>query len=108
MSERRVVEQLDVIKHICTCLLSGSIDLPSCAFRLERTEKALHSRVIPDLASPAHAACDALFLEQLLEVLAGVLATLVRVVQRRHRFTPTPHSHHQGVGHQLRGHAVVH
>ena len=81
MPTRRVVEPFNVVKHIGACLLSGSIDLPGCAFGLERTEEALNGRVIPDLASPAHAACSALFLEQLLEVLTGVLATLVRVVE---------------------------
>jgi hypothetical protein len=30
------------------------------------------------------------------------------VVQQRHGFSSAPHRHHQGVGHQLRGHDVVH
>ena len=81
MSARRVVEPFDVIKHIGTCLPSGLIDFPGCAFSLERTEEALHSRFIPDLASSAHAACDALFLEQLLKVLAGVLGGFNRSSQ---------------------------
>ena len=43
-----------------------------------------------------------------LELFADVLATSVRVVHQRHRFTLTPHRHHQSVGDQLRDHAVVH
>lgn len=78
-----------------------------CALGLERTEEALHSRVAPDLAGPTHAATDALFVQQLLEILAGALATLVRVAQQGHCPAPAPHRHHQRVSHELGGHALL-
>jgi len=37
-------------------------------------------------------------LEQLLEVLAGVVAALIRVMQLRGRLAPAPNSHHQRIG----------
>ena len=71
-------------------------------------EEAFHCRVVPDLARAAHAAGDALRLEQVLEVFACVLTSLVGVMQQRHRLAPSPHSHHQCIGHELRGHAGLH
>lgn len=56
---------------------------PGDAFDLERTKKALHGRVVPDLAGPAHAASDGLFIQQ--PLLAGVLAALIRVMLQGHR-----------------------
>lgn len=78
------------------------------ALGLQRSEEALHGRVVPDFTSPTHAANDALFVQQPLEVLACVLATLVRVVKKCHWPTPAPNSHHQRVHHELRGHALLH
>lgn len=37
-----------------------------------------------------------------------VLWVLVRVMQQRYQLAPSPDSHHQCVGHQLRGHALLH
>ena len=61
---RRVVEPLDVIEHICRRLLARAVDLASRALRLQATEEALHCRVVPDFASTAHAAHDALLSQQ--------------------------------------------
>ena len=85
-----------------------SVGLSGCALCFQGNEEALHGGVIPDLARTAHAAGNALFLESSLEVLAGALASLVGVVQQRHRFATAAYSHHQSVSYQLRGHAVVH
>jgi hypothetical protein len=40
---------------------------------LERAEEAFHCRVVPDFTGTAHATGNALFLEQFLEMLTGVL-----------------------------------
>ena len=81
MPARRVVEALDVVEHIGTGLPSCAVHLPGRALGLEGAEEALHGRVVPDLTGPAHAASDALFIQQLLEVLAGVLGRFNRSSQ---------------------------
>ncbi len=45
------------------------------------SEQALYRGVVPDVARAAHRTGDAVLGEQLLEVLAGVLAALVGVMQ---------------------------
>ena len=63
MPARKVVDLLDVIKQIGACSLSSSIDLPGYAFGLGLAEETLHGRVVPDPASPNHAAANALLLK---------------------------------------------
>lgn len=46
------------------------------AFGLHQIERALHRRVVPDLAGAAHAADDVLLLEKVPEMSAGVLTSL--------------------------------
>jgi len=75
-----VVKHLDVVKQFCVgdrARGEGLIQLG-----LERAEEALAHRVIPAVALTAHAAGDAVLVEQPLEVAAGVLAASVRVVDR--------------------------
>ena len=83
MLSERVVEPLDVVEHVGPGFFSRAVDGARAALRLQRREEALHCRVVPALAAAGHAACDVLTLEQLLEVVAGVLAALVRVVHQR-------------------------
>src|SRR5439155_21932871 len=45
---------------------------------------------------------------QLLELLAGVLAATVGMMQQRIGFTPSPDRHHQGIGDELRCHRSPH
>ena len=45
---------------------------------------------------------------QPLELLAGVLAAAIGMMQQRVRFAPSPDRHHQGVGDELRRHRCVH
>src|SRR4249920_2682301 len=46
--------------------------------------------------------------QQALELLAGVLAALVGMMQQRVRFAATPDRHDQGIGDKLCPHACVH
>ncbi len=69
-------------------MLARAIQVPCCSLGLQTAEEALHRRVVPDLAGATHAAGDALFLEQLLEVIAGVLGGFNRSSQ---------HLDHEGV-----------
>ena len=69
MFAHRVVEALDVIEHIGPGFFPCPVDLAAEPFGLHRREEALHRGVVPAFTTPAHAAGDALCLEQLLEEL---------------------------------------
>jgi hypothetical protein len=45
-----IVEALDVIEYIGLGLRSRAVQLCSRALRLQRREKALHHRIVPDVA----------------------------------------------------------
>src|SRR3977135_1439299 len=81
MTPDRIVEPLDIVEHIRPGLVSGVIDFARGALGLQRREEALHRGVVPHIAGPAHAANDAAVGHQPLELLAGVLAALIGVMQ---------------------------
>ena len=56
----------------------------------------------------AHRTDDAVIGHQLLELLAGLLAAAVGMMQQRIGFTPSPDRHHQGMGDELRCHRSAH
>jgi len=89
-------------------VIARSICLPADSFGLHRREEALHCRVVRDVARPAHRAGDAIVGHQPLELLAHVLASLVRVMQQGVGLSASPDCHHQRIGHELSGHGVAH
>lgn len=78
-----IVKPLDVIEHIRFGLIPGLVVSPVGAFNLECREKAFHSGVIPTVVTATHAAGHTVFSEQVLELFAGVLAALIRMMQQR-------------------------
>jgi hypothetical protein len=89
MAPDHIVEPLDVVEHICPGLVPGAIDFTRGPLGLQRREEALHRRVVPNIAGSAHAANDAVG-HQTLELLAGVLAALIRVMQQLIRLATSP------------------
>jgi hypothetical protein len=77
-----------------------------CA-RFQRRESC-HRRIVPNVARAAHAADDAVVSRQLLELLAGILAPLIRVMQQLVRFAASPHRHQQCICDRLSRHARTH
>src|SRR4051795_11330299 len=59
MTPGHVVEPLDVVEHVGSCLIPGGISFALDAFGLQRREEALHRRVVPHVAGSTHAADDA-------------------------------------------------
>lgn len=108
MPAPRIVEPFHVIEHIGPRLVPRGVPSAARPFRLQRREEALHGGVVPAVAAPAHATDNAVVAQQALEVLAGVLAALVRVVQQLVRPAAPPQRHQQGVSHQLRRHRGTH
>jgi hypothetical protein len=104
-----IVEALDVIEHVSFGFVTRAIGFALGSFGLQRGEEALHRRrVVPHVARPAHAADHAMIDQQALELLAGVLAALVGMMQQGVRFAATPDRHDQGIGDKLCRHARAH
>jgi hypothetical protein len=108
MAARRVVEPLDVVEHVTRAWVLVRytfLDVFSVFNELKKLSIAELSQTSPARLMLQVMPCS---LQQCLEVLAGVLAALVRVMQQLHGLASAPHGHHQCVGHKLRGHAVMH
>ncbi len=60
------------------------------ALGIQVREETLQRRVIAAVTAMAHAAGDAKFLQQRLEALACVLASLIRMMQQLTRFASSP------------------
>jgi hypothetical protein len=103
-----IVEALDIVEHVGPGIVPRPIRLARCALGLQRGEEALHRRIVPAIARAAHRAGDAMIGHQPLELLAGVLAATIRVVQQRAGFSTAPDRHHQGVGDELSCHGRAH
>lgn len=74
-----VVEQLNVAEHIAPRIGVGAVDPLLDALALEQLEEAFHDRIVVKVSTPAHAANDAVSLQEALPVLAGELIALIRV-----------------------------
>src|SRR5207302_10321087 len=83
VSAFRIVEALDVVEYISSRLTSGPVRFAPCAIGLQRREDALHRGIVPDVARTAHRTDDAVIGHQLLELLAGILAATVGMMQQR-------------------------
>src|SRR5207302_5595680 len=84
-----VVETLDVLEDGEHGPLAAAVDAAVDELGLERAEKALGDGIVPAVRSPAHAADDAVSLQQLPIIGAGVLGTAVGVVDEARRW-PAP------------------
>ncbi len=73
MTALSIVEHFDIVEHICLCLLTGSIANAIHALSFQHTEEALHNRIVIAVATPTHAALDAVSLKLLAEVIARIL-----------------------------------
>ena len=51
-----IVEAFDVVEYVGLGLVASAIGLARCPFGLQRREEALHCRIVPHVARPAHAA----------------------------------------------------
>src|ERR1700690_1536767 len=103
-----IVEPLHVVEQICSGFVPSPVDPAADPLGLQAREEALHGRVVPHVATSAHAARDTEFDEQCLELFTGVLATLIRVMQQLLGPATSPDRHDQRIGDQLRCHVLAH
>ena len=108
MATVRVVEAFDITEHVRLGLCPRSVDLLAHPLGLEGREEAFHSGVIPDVAGPAHRTGDPVVGHEPLELLAGILAALVRVMQQGIGFPAPPDRHDERVGDELCRHRATH
>jgi hypothetical protein len=104
----RIIEAFNIVEHIGLGFVARPIGFARRAFGLQRGEEALHRCIVPDIAGAAHGADDAMIGHQLLELLAGVLAATVGVMQQRVRLASPPDRHHQGIRDELCRHLGAH
>lgn len=90
MSAPGVIEALDVLEHVGLGLVPRPVRLAGRSLGFQRGEEALHRRIIPDIARPAHGAGDAVVGHQPLELLAGILTATVRMMQERTGLASAP------------------
>src|SRR5690242_9075396 len=81
MSPLAVVEQFDIFEHLVAGASSSTPPALIDQFDLERGEKAFRHRVVPAIAFTAHAALYAVYRQQLLIIVAGVLGEFKRSSQ---------------------------
>ncbi len=72
-----VIEDFNVIEDIGPGQIPGFIDTFSDSFFFQRTEERLGHRIIPAVATSAHARCQIIGPTESLPVVAAVLAALV-------------------------------
>lgn len=72
-----------VVHQIATNIFLGlrqtSVSQGRYPLKFQTPEQPLHRRIVPAIATPAHALCHSIAPEPLTELAAGVLASLVRV-----------------------------
>ena len=108
MTALRVVEHLDVVEYIGSCIASGRIDSTTDALALEQLEEALGHSVIMAVASPAHAADQIVVTQEGLPLVAGKLTALIGVNQNRRLRLAAPKRHQQRIKDQADVDAATH
>lgn len=81
MPTLRIVKPFHVVKQICLRVVARTIVPSVHSLDLQAGEETLHHGVVPDVAQAAHAADNAVLVEQSLELLAGVLGDFQRSSQ---------------------------
>src|SRR5215469_18824860 len=99
MSPLAAVEQFDIFEHLVAGVSSSTPPALIDQFDFERGEKTFRHRVVPAIAFTAHAALYAVYRQQLLICVAGVLAAAIRVMQQTLRRMAVLQGHLQGVQH---------
>src|SRR5882757_9653913 len=100
-----IIKYFDVLEACGLHFRMCSVTLAMVPFVLETVKPALGRGVIPAISLPAHGANHAEFLELVLERVAGILATAVRVMHDTWGWPSAEPGHRQGVRHDIAGHA---
>src|SRR5215469_13603950 len=97
MPSLAVVEHFDIFEYLVAGVSSSTPPALIDQFDFERGEKTFRHGVVPAIALTAHAALYAVYRQQLLILVAGVLAAAIRVMQQTRRRVAVLQRHLQGV-----------
>ena len=95
-----VVEHLNVVKDVCSCVIAGWVDLATNTFTLEQLEEALGHGVVVTVPATAHAGHEVVITQEVLLIVACELAALIRMHRDGLLGLTTPQGHHQRIEHQ--------
>jgi len=74
-----IVEEFDIIEHVLASFLAGRIGFPPDPLSLQELEKAFSNGIIVAVSPAAHAGLQVISLQELLPLITGKLAALVRM-----------------------------
>ena len=74
-----VVEKFDIIKHILASLDAVPIGLSTDPLPFEELKETLRHSIVMTVSATAHAGFQIVHLEELLPLMAGILAALIRM-----------------------------
>src|SRR5574344_1967060 len=90
-----VVKQLDIVKDIAPGFIPGHVSFLFDPLSLEQLKKTLRARVVMTIASTAHASFQTVGFQEVLPIMAAVLAALIGVNQHWPTWFASPHGHQQ-------------
>ena len=108
MTSPPIAERLDVEEHVSLRLVARVIHTVMHQFALQRTEEALHRRIVVPTTDTVHTGLDAVVLKQRPIRAVGVLTALIRMVDQAGPGLTLTESHLQGVYGQATRHLVRH
>ena len=77
-----IVEDLDVVKQICSCLRARPIPPAVDTLPFQRREEALHAGIVKTVGLAAHGTLNPVIDQEPLKGLARILAATIRVMEQ--------------------------
>ena len=102
MATGAMVKHLQILENGLSGLGSGSKGVAIHAFLFDRSEKALHQRIIVTIGFFAHADFHTIAAQKSQISLTRVLAATIGVMQQAWMWSSSAHSHPERIGDQLR------
>lgn len=93
----RIVEHLDVIEHILSCVFACPVGPAPDPFAFEQIEEALGDCVVMTVAAAAHGMLKIVSTQECGQFHAGELTALIRMDQHLVLRLSSPDGHHQGL-----------
>jgi hypothetical protein len=90
MTTLPIIEDLRVFENIGSGLSPHTIGLTVDSLSFECGEETFGHRVVVTISRPTHATGDPVVLQQVLEIMAGILTAAIRVVQETGSGSPSP------------------
>ena len=103
-----VVKQLDIVKDIAPGFIPCHVSFHFDPLSLEQLKKTLCDRVVMTIASTAHASFQTVGFQEVLPIMAAVLAALIGVNQHWPTRFASPHGHQERIQDKVLGDPGLH